>query len=166
MAEAEETSGTRLWLVLARAYRALADYIEASVLSLGIGLSDFAILEALLHKGPLAMSVIAEKVLLANASTTSAIDRLEERGLVQRQPHPTDRRIRIVNLTCDGAALIRTLFAQHELDIEAIMAPLGPEERNQLRQGLKTIGYSARHALGALHAPAGGSRCGEHGDAA
>jgi len=54
--------------------------------------SDFAVLEALLHKGPLPVNEIGKKILLTSGSITVAIDRLEKRGLVERRAHGTDRR--------------------------------------------------------------------------
>jgi MarR family 2-MHQ and catechol resistance regulon transcriptional repressor len=59
-----DTTGPRLWLVLARAYGSLATYVEHCIAAEGLCLSDFMVLEVLLHKGPLAISTIGEKVLL------------------------------------------------------------------------------------------------------
>src|ERR1700720_4828673 len=95
----EKVSAPRLWLVLARAYGSIVNYIEGSIAAQGLGLSDFMVLEVLLHKGPLTISAIGEKVLLASASMTSAIDRLEQRGLVRRTSSAEDRRVRLVELT-------------------------------------------------------------------
>src|ERR1700761_5316509 len=92
----------RIWLVLARAYGSIAAFIESSFGSRGFGLTDFMVLEVLLHKGPMTISAIGEKVLLASASMTSAIDRLEKRGLVRRVGSDCDRRVRMIELTCEG----------------------------------------------------------------
>src|ERR1700741_1477157 len=88
----EKVSAPRLWLVLARAYGSVGNNIEGSFVAQGLGLSDFMVLEVLLHKGPLTISAIGEKVLLASASMTSAIDRLEKRDLGRRKTCDTDRR--------------------------------------------------------------------------
>jgi MarR family 2-MHQ and catechol resistance regulon transcriptional repressor len=96
----------RLWLVLAKAHRSVMAYIEGRLAAQGLGLSDFMVLEVLLHKGPLTISAIGEKVLMANASMTSAIDRLENRGLVARKSWNKDRRVRYVELTDVGRTLI------------------------------------------------------------
>src|ERR1700722_17571495 len=95
-------SAPRLWLVLARASRSIGDFIEGSLTAQGLILSDFMVLEVLLHKGSLTISVIGEKVLLASASMTSAIDRLEKRGLVLRKNCASDRRTRYVELAGEG----------------------------------------------------------------
>ena len=139
-------SAPRLWLVLARAYGSMVDYIEGSIVAQGLGLSDFMVLEVLLHKGPLTISAIGQKVLLASASMTSAIDRLEKRGLVRRKTCDSDRRIRFVELTDSGKAFIEEIYARHEKDLEAVIGGLGDEERQVIYEGLKKIGLAAKVA--------------------
>lgn len=142
-----QTSGPKLWVVLARAYGALASFVEHSVAAEGLGLSDFMVLEALLHKGAMTMSTIGEKVLLANASMTSAIDRLDKRGFVVRKNDENDRRIRRVELTEAGRAFISELYRRHELEIEAVVSVLNQVEQDQLRSLLKKLGFSAKDAV-------------------
>ena len=137
----------RLWLVLARAHGSIAAYIESSFADRGFCLTDFMVLEVLLHKGPLTISAIGEKVLLASASMTSAIDRLEKRNLVRRTSSLSDRRVRLVDLTCEGRALIERLFAQHAHDLETLAAGLSCEERRVLYSALKKLGVAAKNAI-------------------
>ena len=138
------TTAPKLWTVLVRAYRSMAEVLEASVAEEGMCLSDFAVLEVLLHKGSLPISVIGEKVLLTNASMTSAVDRLEERGLVRRVSSGEDRRVRLVDLTACGRKLITDVFERHEQEIERMMEGVGTADRNQMRAGLKAIGFAAK----------------------
>jgi len=141
---AHETSSAALWVVLARAYRSMAAFVEHSIAALDIGLSDFMILEALLHKGPLTMSELCEVALITNASMTAAIDRLEERAFVERVVDKQDRRVRRVQLTAQGTALIKRLYARHERDLDEVMSAVLPAERAELRRGLKAIGLAAQ----------------------
>src|ERR1700756_1875780 len=97
----------KLLIVLARCYRALATAVERSISSLGLCLSDFMVLEALLHKGALTISEIQAKVLLASGSMTAAVDRVESMGLVVRKTTAKDRRARILELTLRGRRLIQ-----------------------------------------------------------
>src|SRR5215468_9112596 len=92
-------SAPRLWLVMMRSHHALRLLAEQSIADTGLCLTDFAALEALLHKGPLTISEIQDRVLLASGSMTAAIDRLEKRGLTVRKSTSKDRRARIVQLT-------------------------------------------------------------------
>lgn len=138
------TSAASLWLVLMKAYRSMEAYIESTVSAQGIGLSDFMIMEALLHKGPMSMSQLGDKVLLANPSMTAAVDRLQKLGYVSRCSDATDRRVRTVDLTKEGRRVIRKIFAQHELDLEEVMAGVCPTHREGVRTALKTIGLAAK----------------------
>ncbi len=106
-------------------------------------MSDFAVLEMLLHKGPQAVNVIGKKVLLTSGSMTTAIDRLESRKLVRRTPHPEDQRARLVELTEKGAKIIACAFRQHARDMERTIAVLTPAERLELIKLLKKLGTFA-----------------------
>ena len=139
-------SGPKLWIILARAYGAFSSYLGRCIAAEGLCLSDFAVLEVLLHKGPLTISEIGEKVLLANASMTAAVDRLEQRAFVLRQNSPTDRRSKIVALTKQGHAFIKDLYARHARDIEAVTSTLTQKEQAQLRSLLKKLGLAAKAA--------------------
>jgi MarR family transcriptional regulator, 2-MHQ and catechol-resistance regulon repressor len=140
-------SAPRLWLVLARAHGSMVDFIERSINAQGLGISDFMVLEVLLHKGPLTISVIGEKVLLASASMTSAIDRLEKRGLVLRRSCNSDRRIRVVELTAAGKSSIEEIYARHEKDLEFLMTGVSEDERRTMYEGLKKVGLAAKVAV-------------------
>src|SRR5215813_14379001 len=137
-------SGVHVWLVLWKAARAVEAYAESSVSQLKVCGSDFAVLEALLHKGPLPVNEIGRKVLLTSGSITVAVDRLETKGLVERRAHGTDRRARIVHLTKEGRKLITRAYADHAADLEGLAsASLTTAERATLIRLLKKIGYQA-----------------------
>lgn len=138
-----DASATHVWLVLSKAARAVEQNALNSVSRLGLGLSDFAVLEVLLHKGPQPVNVIGKKVLLTSGSITTAIDRLESRELVHRAPHPEDQRARLVELTDKGKRLIECAFRQHARDMEESMAVLTPTERLELTGLLKKVGIFA-----------------------
>ena len=97
-----EATGIHLWLVLWKAYEAVRRHAERHIHSLGLGFSDFAVLEVLLHKGPTPVNTIGELVHLTSGSITAAIDRLEQKSLVERCTDPSDRRARVVHLTEAG----------------------------------------------------------------
>src|SRR5258707_7934517 len=94
-------SGVHVFLVLWKAAHAAQAYAEKSILKLELCGSDFAVLEALLHKGPLPVNEIGKKVLLTSGSITVAVDRLETKELVERRAHGTDRRGRELHLMKD-----------------------------------------------------------------
>ena len=135
-----DTSGVHLWLILWKAFRAMEGQAERSIAGLGLCMSDFGVLEALLHKGPLTVKALGEKVLLASASMTAAIDRLERRGWVERGSDPKDRRARVVRLTAEGRKTIEALFVAHERDMEQAAEGLSRVERLQLMELLRRLG--------------------------
>jgi MarR family transcriptional regulator, 2-MHQ and catechol-resistance regulon repressor len=131
-----------------KAARAVEAYAETSVSGLEMCGSDFAVLEALLHKGPLPVNEIGKKVLLTSGSITVAVDRLETKGLVERRAHGTDRRARMVHLTKEGRKVITPAYAEHAVDMEQLAsASLTKEERKTLISLLKKIGYEAAGML-------------------
>jgi MarR family 2-MHQ and catechol resistance regulon transcriptional repressor len=142
-----EASATHVWLILWKAAHAVEQNAIHSVSGLGLGLSDFAVLEVLLHKGTQPVNVIGKKILLTSGSITTAVDRLESRGLVQRTTHPEDKRARLVQLTDKGKRVIEGAFRQHQLDMEQIMAVLTNEERLELTRLLKKVGLFAAARL-------------------
>lgn len=94
-------------------------------------LSDYAVLEVLLHIGALPVNRIGEKVLLTSGSITTAVQRLEKRGLVRRERSEGDARVVLVHLTETGRARIEESFAAHAKSLDALFAPFREEERLQ-----------------------------------
>lgn len=140
--------GTHVFLVVWKTYRALVARAEASIKRVNLCDSDFRVLEALLHKGPLPVNVIGQKVDLTTGSITSAVDRLEEKRLVVRKNHPDDRRIRVVELTSKGRRLIEKAYAQHQLDMEEAVRGLSRQERSVLVNLLKRLGKASEEVSG------------------
>jgi len=141
-------SGVHVFLVLWKAASAIQAYAEESISELEMCGSDFAVLEALLHKGPLPVNEIGKKVLLTSGSITVAVDRLETKGLVERRAHGTDRRARVVYLTKAGRKLITRVYADHAADMEKLTSDsLTRAERKTLIGLLKKIGYEAAGVL-------------------
>jgi MarR family 2-MHQ and catechol resistance regulon transcriptional repressor len=136
----------RLWLVLTRCHRALSQIAERSIVDAGLGLTDFAALEALLHKGPLTITEIQGKVLLASGSMTAAVDRLEKKGLIKRGPAASDRRAKVLRLTPEGKRVVESAFSRHAAELESAMAVLNPSEKRQLYALLKKLGLFAAGA--------------------
>ena len=134
---------THVWLVMMKATRALTRYATAGIEETGLGLSDFGVLEVLLHKGPLPVNTIGPIVGLTPGSISIAVDRLVEKGLVSRVESAEDRRVRIVALTSSGKALIAGAFRKHSLQMKRVFSGLGPEELRGLEVALKRIGKRA-----------------------
>lgn len=139
----------KLFTVLHRSAVAVQRPAWQQIQQAGLGPSDFAVLEVLLHKGSLPISTIGSKILLTNGSMTTAVDRLAAKGLVERVEHESDRRTKIVTLTSKGRALIEPIFVEHAAVIEAATAGLTYDEKLQFVELAKKLGkYAASANLG------------------
>ena len=132
-----------VWLVMMKAMRTLTRYAAAGIEETGLGLSDFGVLEVLLHKGPLPVNTIGPIVDLTPGSISIAVDRLFAKGLVSRVESGEDRRVRIVALTPRGKDLIAPAFRKHAGQIRKVFSELSPEELLGLGVALKKIGKRA-----------------------
>lgn len=132
-----------VWLVMMKAMRALTRYAAAGIEETGLGLSDFAVLEILLHKGPLPVNTIGPIVDLTPGSISIAVDRLFAKGLVSRVESTEDRRVRIVALTPRGKDLIVSAFRKHSGQMKTVFSKLNPEELRGLESALKKVGKNA-----------------------
>src|ERR1700686_1073881 len=143
--EMQDTSGVHVWLVLGKAFHALAARAEESLnlSATGLGDSDFRVLEALLSKGPLPVNTIGPKVWLTPGSISVAVDRLEKKKLVKRRT-TDDRRVRLVELTAKGRVLVAKTFERHAAAMEKATS-LSKEERLKLLELLKKLGKGAAH---------------------
>jgi DNA-binding MarR family transcriptional regulator len=94
---------------------------------------------------PLAGHIIADRLLVSSASMTSLLDTLEGRDLIERHPHPTDRRKILIQLTDQARDIVdRMLPVVHAAATEAF-TDLTESEREQLITSLATV--RARLAL-------------------
>jgi MarR family 2-MHQ and catechol resistance regulon transcriptional repressor len=144
-----------VWLVMMKAMRALTRYAAADIEETGLGLSDFGVLEVLLHKGPLPVNTIGPIVDLTPGSISTAVDRLLAKGLVTRVESAEDRRVRIVALTASGKDLIVSAFRKHSGQMRKVFSDLSPEELRGLEVALKKVG---KHAAALMEDAAANAR--------
>ncbi|WP_208586044.1 MarR family winged helix-turn-helix transcriptional regulator [Gracilibacillus suaedae] len=135
----------KLFVVLSKAYRAVADQVAKDIRSHGLNTTDFGVLELLYHQGEQPLQKIGDKILLASGSITYVVDKLEKKGLVKRTPCPSDRRITYASITENGQQLLNDIFPEHWKQIEAITAGLDEEEKVEVIKFLKKLGMYADH---------------------
>src|SRR6266403_4669552 len=131
------------WLVMMKAMRALTRYAATGIEETGLGLSDFGVLEVLLHKGPLPVNTIGPIVDLTPGSISTAVDRLFAKGLVTRVESTEDRRVRIIALTPRGKDLIVPAFRKHSGQMKRVLSELSAKELRSLEVALKKLGKRA-----------------------
>ena len=139
-------SGAQIRLILARATKAIEAVDRDSIRQTGLNISDFSILEVLLHKGSLPVNTIGKKVLLTSGSMTTAANRLIHKGYIERKQNPSDGRYFYLSLTGVGRRLIENAYHKHSRNLEKIVEVLSEAERAQLVSLLKKIGWHA-HSL-------------------
>src|ERR1700681_4795688 len=132
-----------LWIVMMKAMRALTRYAAAGIEETGLGLSDFGVLELLLHNRPLPVNTIGPIVDLTPGSISILVDRLVAKGLVSRVESAEDRRVRIVALTPPGKDLIVSAFRKHSGQMKKVFSELSSEELRGLEVMLKKVGKRA-----------------------
>ena len=138
-----KTSPPHVWLIMVKALSAIVRQLDGDLQRSGVSNTDFRIMEALLHQGPLPVNVIGPKVNLTPGAISVAVDRLEVRGLVARAEGKRDRRVRVVALTKEGEKVISPVYHRHAVLLEHIFEPLSESQRMSLENILKLLG---RHA--------------------
>jgi MarR family 2-MHQ and catechol resistance regulon transcriptional repressor len=153
MSEIQEQTdrALKLWVVLSRAYAAVAAHSQADIARHGLTPMEFGIMEALHHKGPMILGEVQKKILVTSGGVTYLVDRLAAKGLVERRRCEHDRRAYYAALTPAGEELIREIFPAHAEAIRNAMEGLTEEEKDQAIDLMRTLG---RHAA-QLETPAG-----------
>jgi MarR family transcriptional regulator, 2-MHQ and catechol-resistance regulon repressor len=133
----------KLWVVLSRATAAVERHSRADIARHGLGPAEFGTLEALFHRGPMLLGEVKEKILLSSGGITYVVDRLVEKGLVERRQCPGDRRAAYAALTPEGEALIGRIFPEHARCLEHALGGLDDEEKAAATALLRRLGTEA-----------------------
>jgi MarR family 2-MHQ and catechol resistance regulon transcriptional repressor len=141
--ELDRAAALKLWVVLSRAYNAVAREATDDVERQGLSMTDFAVLEVLYHRGPLSLGDIGERVLLRSGSVTYAVDRLEEKRLLRRRPSAEDLRVTFAELTPAGRAVMDRVFPVHAETIRQTLSGLSRAEKRQATDLIKRLGRRA-----------------------
>jgi MarR family 2-MHQ and catechol resistance regulon transcriptional repressor len=135
----EEINALNAFIKLQRASESVSARVHA-ILPTGLTVTQFGVLEALHHIGPLCQSELAEKLLKSGGNLTLVVDNLEKAGYVARERDPADRRFVVVKLTDKGQAFITGLFPKVVANVTREMAALSGTELSDLGRLCKKIG--------------------------
>ena len=136
----KERNALNAFISLNRAVETVRININKNFQHNGLTESQFGVLEALLHLGPLCQKDIAEKLLVSSGNITMVIDNLEKRKLVKRNRSENDRRYIHIELTKSGKNLIQSIFPDHVDSIVKEFSILTAEEQKTLRNLTKKLG--------------------------
>jgi MarR family 2-MHQ and catechol resistance regulon transcriptional repressor len=131
------------YINLVRASDTVLSKIAADLESEGVTMGQFAVLEALLHLGPMCQHALAEKLLRSGGNMTLVVDNLQKQGWVKRQRQEKDRRMVEIHLTPKGRRLITRIFPEHAKVIARVMGELTPAEQEDLRRIARKLGRGA-----------------------
>ncbi|AGY59143.1 MarR family winged helix-turn-helix transcriptional regulator [Gloeobacter kilaueensis] len=140
----EQVLALDVYIKLMRASDAVANRVHSHLKAVNLTVSQFGVLEALLHLGPLSQSQLAQKLLKSGGNMTLVIDNLQKRGLIERVRSNTDRRTISVHLTEAGRKLIERVFAPHVEQIVSALAVLSEAERHTLGQLCRKLGLAQK----------------------
>jgi MarR family 2-MHQ and catechol resistance regulon transcriptional repressor len=128
---------------LRRAVNSMAAQLNAP-LSRDHGLTEtqFGVLEALHHLGPMPQARLCEKLLVSGSNLTTVIDNLERNGLVRRDDNPEDRRAYLIRLSDPGRALIARAFPEHSTRIRTMLGALTQAEQRELSRLCRKLGQA------------------------
>jgi MarR family 2-MHQ and catechol resistance regulon transcriptional repressor len=130
------------YINLLRATNTVSSQAMKQLDSRGVTPSQFAVLEALYHVGPMCLSDLARKILRTSGNLTMVVDNLEKSGMVKRVQSSTDRRYFSVEITEKGRTLISSIFPEHAAQITQAMSRLTSDEQDILRDLCRKLGVS------------------------
>lgn len=139
----DEVRALNAFINLVRAAEAVTVALHRHLGDRRLTSSQFGVLEALLHLGPLCQGDLAGKLLRSGASTTSVVEGLEKRGLLVRQRTREDKRYVRVALTGKGRRLIQEIFPAHAARAARLFGALTADEQEQLRRLCRKLGTGA-----------------------
>ena len=131
------------YVKLMRAANSARNVASRQLADSDLTLTQFAVLEALYHLGPMSLSDIAQKVLTTGGNLTMVVGNLEKSGLAKRQRSPEDGRVLVVCLTSKGKSLIREIFPGHADALTEFINTLNPQEQKALGELCRKLGQQA-----------------------
>lgn len=132
-----------LYIKLTRCANSLSHRLESRIAESGLTTSQFGVLEAVWHLGPLCLTDLAHKLLRTGGNLTLVVRNLERDGLVRRKQQKDDRRYQQIQLTPAGERLIKKVFRQHLRRLVKEVGVLQPAEQEQLAALCRRLGRGA-----------------------
>jgi MarR family 2-MHQ and catechol resistance regulon transcriptional repressor len=134
-------------LKLARAHDTLAAALQREAEAHGLTLPQLAVLEALLHLGPMSQGELGRKLLRSQPNMTAALSALQALGWVSRERKPEDRRVLVVSLTPEGREVVAEAFAAHAHATTALLGALSAPEQEELGRLCRKLGLAVAARL-------------------
>jgi MarR family 2-MHQ and catechol resistance regulon transcriptional repressor len=146
--ESDRAETLKLVIALGRALQAMERQVRPHLVESGLAMTEFAVLEALYHKGPLRLGELRDRILVTGASTTYVVKKLEERGLMRRRDCVEDSRVVLGELTAKGRSLIEEVFPVHVDLLQQATAALTVSQKREVTRLLRALSRHARRTAG------------------
>lgn len=104
-----------------------------------LSLVHLHVLTVLEAHGPLSMTKLADELDVSVASLTGIVDRMEGRGLVERQREPEDRRVIVVHATDGGRAVFSEMASERRRHLEPLLDRMTDDELESFLVGLRAL---------------------------
>ena len=117
----------------------------------GISMTHLHILWVLEHHGDLTMTRLAELLDVSLSNATGLIDRMEERGLVERDRVASDRRVVIVRASADGARIRDEIEALKQDRMRSILGRLSPAKLARIGAAIRDLRAAVVDEIGVDH---------------
>lgn len=143
----ENRQATRLYIALTRAYKKIVAMDLRNIDSYGLNPTEFGVLEFLFHKGAHPLQQIGNHILITSGTITYVMDKLEQKGLIVRNPCETDRRMIYAEITAAGRQRMSKILPGHYQAIATALEGLNAEEKEQAIHLLKKISFSVVNAI-------------------
>ncbi len=139
-----EVEALSAFINLMRAGESVAAVLQKDMTQNELTPSQFGVLEALFHLGPLFQGELAQKLLRCTGSITSVVEGLEKKGMVERRRESHDKRYVRVSLTPKGKRAIEHVFPEHVRVVVQLFGSLTREEKGELRRLCAKLGKFAQ----------------------
>lgn len=138
------TEALNSYIKLIRSAESLSSKINLELSEYELTESQFGVLDALLHLGPMKHKEIGKKILKSGGNITMVINNLERRELVQRKRSEKDKRQFIIHLTLKGKNKIHEVLPTIVKKIKKHFEVLSKDEQRELQRLCKVIGLQLR----------------------
>lgn len=139
----EDRRNLKPMIALFKSHQSLSRIIKEDIKKYDFDLNEFAVIEVIYHYNCLRVSEINEKVLVNSSSLTYILDKLVNKGLIQRVKDQDDKRVIIIEITNEGKKLGDEIFPKHYQMLNNIFDVITDDERVILTNLLKKIGLEA-----------------------
>jgi DNA-binding MarR family transcriptional regulator len=134
--------GFNTWLTVGRTNLKVHRALNHALTDVDLSLAQHEILMAIWQKSGLTQKQLAESLLVVKSNVSALITKLEARGLVQRQPDPSDTRNKRLNLTSAGRDVVKKSFALQNRIVDAMASVMSDEELRQTSDVMNRVGQA------------------------